>query len=154
MVRSPSHTQRPPVDTLVDNHNYSKPLSHPAQALSQWRSYLGSKSSRPNHSVFQLFRSSKISICGEERHLHHWVFPEFLSNRIWSTIKYLWFNTTKFGGDHYAAIGLLLQRRHMLDVKVRRRHQGLNLKDMYVNEMETWSGILGDTSNNSLASYF
>ena len=42
----------------------------------------------------------------------------------------------------------------MLDVKVRRRHQGLNLKDMYVNEMETRSGILGDTSNNSLASYF
>ena len=32
--------------------------------------------------------------------------------------------------------------------------EDLNLKDMYVNEMETWSGVLGDTSNNSLASYF
>lgn len=154
MVRTPSHTKRPPVDALVDNHNYSKPSSHPAQALSQWRSYLGSKFSRPHHSIFQPFRSSKISVCGEERHLHHWAFSEFLSNRIWSTIKYLWFNTTKFWGDHYAATGLLLQRRHVLDVKARRARQGLSLKDTNVNEMETWSGVLGDTSNHSLPFYF
>lgn len=118
----------------------------------------GKQSYKPNCFSFQPFTSSKTrcsTLWNKEKPLLVsllWISVQ----KIWNIRTCLWFYTTKFWSDNYAAIlsVLLLRERHCCVWKLEEDTKISTYRTPVFYEVETWSDVLGDRNNNALPPHF